>query len=593
MVRRKIRPLGIVAVIAVFLLYQFVRRGGHEVFTFDSLPPYTDTEHYVRKPNLGPQSVPDPPPPPPEWGRPQPHPEPQHDRISDTQPIHQQPPQLRPQIQDPPLRDPPSRDPNVNRPQNPVVESEERPAFAAGEAANRIHTDNQEEIVLTTGHHQDSLDQPPQPGDFQPGHNRHVYTAEELAPRIEKHPLAPQDVIQLPKGQPLNLPRIQARFSAESTDRRRERVQRQAAIKRAMKRSWEAYATYAMGHDEVRPISGRYYDPFCGWGATLVDSLDTLQIMGMEDEYRDALRYVAQVDFAHTRSYNIPVFETVIRYLGGLLGAYDMSGGKDTILLEKARDLGDMLMGAFDTVNRMPLLRYDWRPQAARQNLRAKEDSCLAELGTLTLEFTRLAQLTGNHSYFDAVRVSHSMANLQVQRITDGFEDFEFSHIPGLYPLHVDASGCRHQPAPPPEPPKPAVDASTDQRMRTGAGDPQNHAQAANNRQFQQGGQAHGDRTGDRPQINNGQPQGNAQQDDRSSHLNKRQVDSHSRPQEDSHLEDSGRAQMSNAMRESLSDAGSQPAGHQASHTEQVQQVIPKCEPQGLVPSLCMLSLRC
>jgi len=137
----------------------------------------------------------------------------------------------------------------------------------------------------------------------------------------------------------------------------------------------------------------------------LVDSLDTLQIMGMEDEYRDALRYVAQVDFAHTRSYNIPIFETVIRYLGGLLGAYDMSDGRDTMLLEKARDLGDMLMGAFDTINRMPLLRYDWRPQAARQNRRASQDSCLAELGTLTLEFTRLAQLTGNHSYFDAVRL--------------------------------------------------------------------------------------------------------------------------------------------------------------------------------------------
>ena len=62
-----------------------------------------------------------------------------------------------------------------------------------------------------------------------------------------------------------------------------------------------------------------------------------------------------------------------------------------------------MLMGAFDTVNGMPLLRYDWRPQAARQNLKASDDSCLAELGTLTMEFTRLAQLTGNHTYFDAV----------------------------------------------------------------------------------------------------------------------------------------------------------------------------------------------
>ena len=379
-----------------------MRRGGHEVFTFDSLPPYTDTEHYVRKPNPGPQSVPDPPPPPPEWGLPEPRPQSQHERIPDTQPIHQQPPQIRPQVQDPPARDPPSRDPPLN-PQQNSVGLEERPAFAAGEPVNRIHPDDPEEIVLMTGHHHE-LDQPPQPGDFEPGHNRPVYTAEELAPRIEKYPLAPQDIIQLPEGQVVDLPRIQARFSPESADRRRERVQRQAAIKRAMKRSWETYATYAMGHDEVRPISGRYYDPFCGWGATLVDSLDTLQIMGMEDEYRDALRYVAQVDFAHTRSYNIPVFETVIRYLGGLLGAYDMSDGKDTMLLEKARDLGDMLMGAFDTVNRMPLLRYDWRPQAARHNLHASENSCLAELGTLTLEFTRLAQLTRNHSYYDAVR---------------------------------------------------------------------------------------------------------------------------------------------------------------------------------------------
>ena len=122
-----------------------------------------------------------------------------------------------------------------------------------------------------------------------------------------------------------------------------------------MIRSWEAYSTYAIGHDEVRPISGRYYDPFCGWGATLVDSLDTLQIMGMDAEYREALKYISEIDFAHTRSRSIPLFETVIRYLGGLIGAYDVSRGKDTILLEKAKDLADMLMGAFDTVNRMPL----------------------------------------------------------------------------------------------------------------------------------------------------------------------------------------------------------------------------------------------
>jgi mannosyl-oligosaccharide alpha-1,2-mannosidase len=159
-----------------------------------------------------------------------------------------------------------------------------------------------------------------------------------------------------------------------------------------------------MGHDEVRPVSGRYNDPFCGWGATLVDSLDTLQIMGMQAEYEAALEYIQRIDFSHTTSYSIPLFETVIRYLGGLLGAYDVSNGKDTILLDKAKDLADMLMGSFDTINRMPLLRYDWRPQSALVGKRASQDACLAEIGTLTLEFTRLAQLTGNDTYYDAVR---------------------------------------------------------------------------------------------------------------------------------------------------------------------------------------------
>lgn len=184
------------------------------------------------------------------------------------------------------------------------------------------------------------------------------------------------------------------------------------------------------------------------------------------------------------------------------------------------------------------------------------------------------------------------MANRQVQRITDGFEDFAFSHIPGLYPLHVDASGCRFEPVDPPKHRKPAVDtSSTDQRMRTEPGDSQNNAQAANDRQSQDNRQVNNDRTGEgQAQTNNRVPQGNTPQEDRPSHLNKRQIDTHPRPpQEDSHLEDSGRAQMSNAMRESLSEAGSQPAGQQASQVEQVQQVIPKCEPQGLVPSLCML----
>jgi mannosyl-oligosaccharide alpha-1,2-mannosidase len=397
MARRKIRPLGVLAVIAVFAFIQLLRKGSPEVFTFDSNPPYTDNGKYIKKPTPTPMPWSKPPPPPAEWVQ---------------QRQHQQNPEGKPLPGDINKSKPPTANkipPKKSSPKNPQVqfpESDERPAYAdtVSKAGNVVEDSSDIEYPFDNPRVHD-LSQPPAPGHFNknPQYNLPPYTPEELAPRVEKYPIPADEIIRLPKMKPNTLPRVQARFHAESAEQKRVRSQRQAAIKRAMTRSWEAYSTYAMGHDELRPVSGRVHDPFCGWGATLVDSLDTLQIMGMQAEYEEALTYVEQVDFAHTRSYSIPLFETVIRYLGGLLGAFDVSNGKDKMLLDKAKDLADMLMGAFDTVNRMPLLRYDWRPQAARQNLRAHEDSCLAEMGTLTLEFTRLAQLTGNHTYFDAV----------------------------------------------------------------------------------------------------------------------------------------------------------------------------------------------
>ena len=51
----------------------------------------------------------------------------------------------------------------------------------------------------------------------------------------------------------------------------------------------------------------------------------------------------------YTSSYYIILHltQTTIRELGGLLSAYDLSG--DKVFLDKARELGDLLMPAFDT----------------------------------------------------------------------------------------------------------------------------------------------------------------------------------------------------------------------------------------------------
>ena len=49
---------------------------------------------------------------------------------------------------------------------------------------------------------------------------------------------------------------------------------------------------------------------------------------------------------------DVNLFETTIRVLGGLLSAFHLSG--DNIFLEKAKDLGNRLMGAFSSSSGIP-----------------------------------------------------------------------------------------------------------------------------------------------------------------------------------------------------------------------------------------------
>ncbi|KAI1293131.1 glycoside hydrolase family 47 protein [Xylaria venustula] len=254
----------------------------------------------------------------------------------------------------------------------------------------------------------------------------------------ENFPVPASEVIPLPTGKPKKIPTVQYAFEKESPGARELREARQQQVKAEMERGWAGYWQYARGHDELSPVTKKFRDPFCGWAATLVDSLDTLWIMGMEDEFNEALLEVKKIDFTVSKRAEIPVFETTIRYLGGLIAAYDVSGGKSgghDILLEKAIELADILMGVFDTPNRMPVLYYNWKPQFASKPRRAGTGVSVAELGSLAMEFTRLAQITKENRYYDAVA-----------RITDAFYEWQErgTSIPGIFPEHIDASGCNH-----------------------------------------------------------------------------------------------------------------------------------------------------
>lgn len=152
----------------------------------------------------------------------------------------------------------------------------------------------------------------------------------------EHFPVPTESIIELPSGTPIKIPKIQYEFKSESAEAKAAREKKRDIIKYQASRAWAGYKKYAWMHDELSPVSGNFKDPFCGWAATLVDSLDTLWIMDMIPEFEEAVEAVRLIDFTTSQRSEIPMFETTIRYLGGLLAAYDISGAKYKVLLDKA-----------------------------------------------------------------------------------------------------------------------------------------------------------------------------------------------------------------------------------------------------------------
>lgn len=107
---------------------------------------------------------------------------------------------------------------------------------------------------------------------------------------------------------------------------------RQKAVISAFRHAWKGYRKYAWGKDELKPVSRGSNDWF-NLGLTLVDSLDTMWLMGLKEEFSEAKQWVRnEMNVAQDNDVNL--FETTIRVLGGLLSVYHLTG--DTLFLDKA-----------------------------------------------------------------------------------------------------------------------------------------------------------------------------------------------------------------------------------------------------------------
>lgn len=234
-------------------------------------------------------------------------------------------------------------------------------------------------------------------------------------------------MVKLPTGEPTKLPKIQFDFKDEDSTAKKIREARRDEVKKQFFKCWKNYRQYAWMNDEIRPISGDVTNHFGGWAATLIDALDTLWIMDFKEEFESAIEDVEMIDFGWTASDTVNVFETNVRHLGGLLSAYELSGDKR--LLNKSREVGEMLYHAFDTPNHMPVTRWNFRNAGEGKPQVAEERVLLAEIGSMTLEFTRLSQLTGDPKYYDAIT--------RVTKVLEKEQDR--TKLKGMWPVVVNA----------------------------------------------------------------------------------------------------------------------------------------------------------
>ncbi|EPT00562.1 hypothetical protein FOMPIDRAFT_59833 [Fomitopsis schrenkii] len=142
---------------------------------------------------------------------------------------------------------------------------------------------------------------------------------------------------------------------------------------------------YAWGHDDLSPVSESYSDSYGGWGATIVDALDTIDI------WEEALNFSSTVDYSTTSGGQIEqvrLFETTIRYVAASLCAYELSGQKYPALVNQSKVLVDKMTNAFVGNNQIPYGYVNWNegtPVVGTTNI--------AEAGTHDSDFT------GNDTY--------------------------------------------------------------------------------------------------------------------------------------------------------------------------------------------------
>ncbi|KIV78176.1 hypothetical protein PV11_09919 [Exophiala sideris] len=205
------------------------------------------------------------------------------------------------------------------------------------------------------------------------------------------------------------------------------------AVKEVFKTSWAGYEKYAWGMDEYHPLTRKGKNMVeGGMGWIIVDALDTAMMMNLTTEVAKAREWIS-TSLSYTADHDVNTFETTIRMLGGLLSAYYLSTafphlapqldddanqpGED-LYIEKATDLADRLLGAYESPSGIPYASVNLNTSHGITSHQDGGASSTAEAATLQLEMKYLAKITGEPHYWH--KAENIMKVIDAQRCKDG-----------------------------------------------------------------------------------------------------------------------------------------------------------------------------
>ncbi|KAM8867870.1 ER degradation-enhancing alpha-mannosidase-like protein 1 isoform 2-T4 [Synchiropus picturatus] len=199
---------------------------------------------------------------------------------------------------------------------------------------------------------------------------------------------------------------------------------------------YDNYMKYAFPEDELNPIDceGRgpdvlnpsninINDVLGNYSLTLIDTLDTLLVLGNVTEFHRAVRLVIDT-VSFDKDSTVQVFEANIRILGSLISAHILLTdpkhpfGKvgledyDNELLHLAHDLAVRLLPAFEnTSTGIPYPRVNLKTGVPSDSI---NETCTAGAGSLLVEFGILSRLIGDSTFeWVARRAVRALWNLR------------------------------------------------------------------------------------------------------------------------------------------------------------------------------------